>query len=101
MKLKTTVAHRGSEKQRTAWRCMKCTSRYSARGMYYTNYKDPCRIFIVQYMTMHNYPTDIVPRRTSGNLKTSEPKASETLCALIMAAQRHYPNSPPPSLLVA
>ena len=29
----------------------------------------------------------------SGNLKTSEPKASETLCALITAAQRHYPES--------
>ena len=29
----------------------------------------------------------------SGNLKTSEPKASEALCALITAAQRHYPES--------
>ena len=60
MKLKTTVAHRGSEKQRTAWRCMKCTSRYSACGMYYANYKDQCIIFIVQYMIMHDCPTDIM-----------------------------------------
>lgn len=78
MKLQTTVERRGSEKERTAWRCMKCKSRFSARGMYYANYKDPVRIFIVQYMIMHDYPTDIIQHELG--LQDGKMIAEQTEC---------------------